>query len=371
MIQSAVGNPIDASKMRKSYRLRRMAPRIAAIFAVGALAAALSFANYRTEHSSRRVEAARIVPSPANAERIDRCARYDEAADRIACFAGELEAQQKQNRAGYELWAQHDMSEWAYAMFLATLFSVALTALGVGFIALTLGETRRTALYALKSLREARRTTKQAEAATGAAIKTTQETRRVGEIQTRAWLYITFKRIHPPRIVEDQTSVLVDVVIENHGFTPASISQIDAGLYYDPGHHDIPGSGRDGFAIIDLENHDHFEYRSRGIASITEIETLRQLWPGCGEPEMGWPHYSELGATEIVIPKGGRTEVIQVDFRFRQNPADPIEGRGRFSLHIELPYLDVHQVTRRTCAFLQVEGSNHSKIHRAAHNRME
>ncbi len=102
-----------------------------------------------------------------------------------------------------DLNAQRNMAYWAAAMFVAAVGTLIVTGIGVLYIAKTLEATR-------DAVREA-------ENATKAALKSTEETTRIASRQIRAYLSISAK-IKKPIVGK---YLRVKVIIKNTGQTPA------------------------------------------------------------------------------------------------------------------------------------------------------
>lgn len=111
-----------------------------AIIAIGILLigwGVKSTADYRIEHSAERAAASQYQARPAENDTEAFC-RRPENTRTITCLTQEVRAYQDEERAKYDLKAQQEMAEWAFAMFLATI-------LGVMLIAGTLWETSQAA----------------------------------------------------------------------------------------------------------------------------------------------------------------------------------------------------------------------------------
>jgi hypothetical protein len=153
------------------------------------------------------------------------------------------------------------MAKWAFWMFVAALASVLLTSAGVFLIWRTLHHTRRAADAAGKAVTEA-------ENATAAANRTTDETRRIGEAQVRAYLSITDATVE---ILNRNNAPQIKVRLRNSGQSPAKNVQIfvKAALIIRPDYVRVitkpkveerePGLGSD---IASNEESKHFTTRS-------------------------------------------------------------------------------------------------------------
>lgn len=111
------------------------------------------------------------------------------------CLKEAIASEYDQTAEYYDLKAQQDMAKWSLLMF-------GITAIGVGYIAMTLHATRST-------LKEAERTT-------AAANRTVDETRRIGEAQVRA--YLTYENA---RFQYGGDEARLSFEIHNSGQSPA------------------------------------------------------------------------------------------------------------------------------------------------------
>lgn len=136
---------------------------------------------------------------------VDRNCSTLEGAALTDCITELVTASHEYQRAEADLVAQRNMDQWAFNSTIIALCSVIVTGIGIVFIALTLGE--------------ARRTTKAAIDAAIAADKTVQITREIGQAQIRAYVQLDGATA---RLVGsgDETTINIGVRLKNTGQSP-------------------------------------------------------------------------------------------------------------------------------------------------------
>lgn len=141
----------------------------------------------------------------------DRCLLLDTVA-KAKCISEIIQSTNEHQRAEKDLIAQTEMSLWAFWMVVISCFTVILTGVGVWFVF-------RTAQFTHKTLIEAEKTTK-------AAIDTVDETRRIGESQTRAYIEFHSREFIPVFSSEISSAPIgfrFRITIKNSGQTPAHL----------------------------------------------------------------------------------------------------------------------------------------------------
>ncbi len=133
--------------MLRSNWLRYVVVGAVAGIAVGWLVqwGARSFEAYRFQHSNERIQAAKYEYEGAK-DYVEGCLHgvapsFDKG---VACLAEGIEANREAKRSEYDLRAQQDMAEWAYAMFLVTGGGTAIAIFGIVLVFFTFGEARQT-----------------------------------------------------------------------------------------------------------------------------------------------------------------------------------------------------------------------------------
>jgi len=100
--------------------------------------------EYEAEHAQERVSAAQYEHSNVE-QAVKVCLSGQDQpsfAEGVACLAQAMEVNQEAKRSAYDLKAQQEMAEWAFAMLLATLATIAVTIIGVIYVARTLALSR-------------------------------------------------------------------------------------------------------------------------------------------------------------------------------------------------------------------------------------
>lgn len=129
--------------------------------------------NYSEKHAQERQAAASKQLKGSDQKRPASC--IDVATSKsFPCFVDVTQSEPSEDYTAYDLKAQQDMAEWAFAMFVASALGVVITGAATYWVAMTLHETRRL-------VNEAEKTTKAAE-------ETTKTTREIGEAQVRAYV---------------------------------------------------------------------------------------------------------------------------------------------------------------------------------------
>ena len=144
----------------------------------------------------------------AYAERTVLCDGIEAPAERYACLAEAVQAEQQRLYAAANLRTQQDLSRWSFATLWLSFGLLVVTGVGVTYVALTLDQTRHATKAAVK--------------AAEAAENTVQETRRIGEAQVRAYLNLT--RLSVVRANENE--IHCKIRIQNSGNSPASFVSV-------------------------------------------------------------------------------------------------------------------------------------------------
>jgi hypothetical protein len=109
--------------------------------------------------------------------------------DAVECATKAIEAAQENSESRQDLYAQQDMSKWAFWMLVASAATFAVTALGVWFVRRTLDAT-------LEAVEDTGRATKAMFDANDIAKAALAESRRIGEAQARAYLSLSLNGLH-------------------------------------------------------------------------------------------------------------------------------------------------------------------------------
>lgn len=96
--------------------------------------------SLQSEYAGERHQSADNA-SDESAARINACRESSSVFSQITCIAEAVEAQREQNTSDYDLKAQQHMSLWAQGMMVAAFATLAVTAVGVVYVYLTLQET--------------------------------------------------------------------------------------------------------------------------------------------------------------------------------------------------------------------------------------
>lgn len=179
----------------------------------------------------------------------------------------------------------------------------------------------------------------------------------------RAWLSVHYLEMGEPRefverVAGLQGAMKVKFLIQNHGITPARINELQASLYIVPS----PGSLEpvDSAVIrIDPDNPAQYEYRTSDVRHAIDLQSGRDILGYSTDMFSG----GGVIRQELMILGNGGTNTIEVEFIFTP-PYGFFERdsgevlRFDYWLHVEVPYLDVFQMERRTCFFAHVDGSD-------------
>ena len=142
---------------RKPLALGLSALVIVLVWAAYHLGSEISEARNQAENNARSYET-------HAADQIRRSCLNGEGSDLAECVSEIIRATNEHQRAEQDLIAQMEMSRWALYMLVVSVLVAGITGIGVYFVWLTLGETRRMA----------------------------NETRDIGVAQTRPWLSIEY-----------------------------------------------------------------------------------------------------------------------------------------------------------------------------------
>jgi hypothetical protein len=117
----------------------------AALFVIAyAAVACVKFVSYQEEHSHERYDVAHHS-DPATKRDLEVCIKAQPSGiiKLFACVIEAAQSDQVTKKDKYDLKAQQEMSEWAYGMLWATVFTIFVGIMGIIFVGLTLRETRR------------------------------------------------------------------------------------------------------------------------------------------------------------------------------------------------------------------------------------
>lgn len=137
----------------------------------------------------------------AYAERTVSCDGIDALAERYACLAEVVQAEQQRLYAAANLRTQQDMSSWNFATVWISLGLLVVTGVGVTYVALTLDEAKAATRAAVK--------------AAEAAENTVLETRRIGEAQVRA-----YASVYAAEARWDARGFTIEFRVKNSGLSP-------------------------------------------------------------------------------------------------------------------------------------------------------
>ena len=132
------------SYRRDTFKVGLIATVVGAVL-VFSYAAIVHFSRYQNEHIEERQNASEHYRSEAN-EPINLCLRSfgeERFGERLRCLSEAIDSAADSAAAKYDLKAQQDMAEWAFAVVLISIAALIATIIGVGFVWATLRETRR------------------------------------------------------------------------------------------------------------------------------------------------------------------------------------------------------------------------------------
>jgi hypothetical protein len=132
-----------------------------------------------------------------------------EGAAAVECVSEAIEAAQQQSDSRQDLYAQRDMSRWAFWLLILTAITVAITAVGVWFVKRTLEAT-------LEAVED-----------TGKATEAMQDANKIAREAQRPWLSVRAhlsSSFEPGQTHEGVDGFYVNVAgeIKNHGDSPAT-----------------------------------------------------------------------------------------------------------------------------------------------------
>lgn len=181
----------------------------------------------------------------------------------------------------------------------------------------------------------------------------------------RAWLSMQYLGMSEPdeteiRALGRRAVVSIQILIKNHGLTPARIDKgLEASLYVV----DSEGSSEatdPWITKIDPDNSEHDKYITREPSQVWERESSRTIM---GRSNATGSAGGEIKQELTILGNGGSNPIV-IEFVF-DPPGhffdyDPSLGAPRFDywIHVEVPYLDVYQVERRTCFFAHIDGQD-------------
>jgi len=117
----------------------------AIVFAVGAsVTAYISLQSYMVEHLNERDDVSNY-DEPTIKRDLESCLKREPTGfvKLFYCVVEAARGDEISKKDKYDLKAQQEMAEWAYGMFLATIFTILVGIIGVVFVWLTLLETRK------------------------------------------------------------------------------------------------------------------------------------------------------------------------------------------------------------------------------------
>lgn len=150
---------------------------------------------YKQEQAQQREHTAPRAADPSQKEARETCQGVTGLVDYENCITEKQKAQRDEQRTQYDLQAQQQMALWAFALFISGVLGLGITGAGVYYVAQTLGATRE---------------------AVGAANRTADEAKRIGEAQVRA--YVTVANV---QLRFAETSPMVTFELHNSGNSPA------------------------------------------------------------------------------------------------------------------------------------------------------
>lgn len=185
---------------------------------VALVVATAIFLAYRHRHAEEREQATAYQQEASYQERPTVCI-HAPLTGGIACSPNATPADNSERESAYDLRAQQEMADWALLMAIASIFGVAITGVGVVYVAFTLDETRKMTGEAAKATEAANKSVASSERAAKAAEDSVEVTRDTAKRQLRAYLVVSpggITDIHPERTMQPAFKVA------NVGQTPAS-----------------------------------------------------------------------------------------------------------------------------------------------------
>lgn len=181
--------------------------------------------DYQDSHKEQRDKAAYADRSAIE--------KYFDCTDRggipLECAIHSVTSDGEQERAKYDLNAQQDMAEWAFALLLATIASIALSVLGLVAIVWSLA-LNRTATEAAVGAAE------QSQRANDLAEESNRVSRENAEADRRPWMQVAFGLPNGVKLEKDGIRVDVVPVVRNIGKSVAYDVWVEA-------HAVLPGEG--------------------------------------------------------------------------------------------------------------------------------
>lgn len=154
-------------------------------------------------------------------QRIERDCAKREGAALVECVKEVIETSHEQQRDENDLAAQRGMERWAFWMLVATLGSVAVTTIGVVYVALTLREARETTAAAFKGADAAEESVAEARKATKFAQDSTDIARETMLASDRPWINIKAKMAADLIFTDTTVSAAIQCTFKNIGKSPA------------------------------------------------------------------------------------------------------------------------------------------------------
>jgi hypothetical protein len=175
--------------MSKVYWRFIVALGIVALFSFISAWGWLSYLEYQNQHNKQRESVTQYKVETVE-QYFDVCIKEDTSIVNISkCFSQSIDANRNAQRSQYDLQAQQDMAEWAYALFLLTMAGLIVSVAGLIFLFWSLRQTRT-------------------------AIK---DNREIGEAQTRAYIYVADVVI----VRRPNNNIQAVISFSNTGQTPA------------------------------------------------------------------------------------------------------------------------------------------------------
>lgn len=193
-------------------------------------------------------------------------------------------------------------------------------------------------------------------------LKATQQAAIASErasFGNRAWLSVQFLEIGEPigtveRAMGRAANISVKFLLQNHGVTPARIKNLEVLLYAVD---EVGTDENDPYIIkIDPDNPEHTQYNNEP-QHVWDDSSGRQIK---GRNLDMASSFGEI-RQELMIPGNGGSSAIMAEFQIV--PPDSFfdskdSQRLDYWLLVDIPYLDVYQIERRTCFFAHVAGQD-------------
>ncbi len=295
---------------KRAGRSKLVFGAIALTFAAGAIAAAITFLGYQHQHAEERQQAA-ANHTPDTRQQIETsCTRLGAGSrtEALSCVTEIPDANSGDSYTKYDLKAQQDMAEWALAMFIATLFGLGISGVGLWYVREALLLNRDATEHAANAAKLAREANDQARSQFVA--------------ERRPWL--SYEVVDPTaQIIGDKVVFSFDFKITNHGQTPAT--EVDVRIQHVG---DFKENERFAFEHMTvLERQRTWEPGDVVFPSVAEPLLLERTFSVKAEEGggivnvVGWVRYRFQGATRFHLTPF--REVIALSFKISGAKREP------------------------------------------------